>query len=231
LDLDRTDQLTPQLTQQIQAGARALLLADTPEAIPNRSSDPLVIEPLFPYARLVPRQHTVWEGNWASTLAWLRSPSFSDTAIVLDEATNRPYNSPPLPGNPRKTEAWALMQAAQRLKAARDSGDSEAIRDAVRLNWRLWTIFQADLLDPQRVVPADIRGNVLSLANFVDKHSVDVIGRPAAEKVDILITINRELAAGLFTEVATEAAAITAVERGMVRPGGDRPATGLRIST
>ena len=109
------------------------------------------------------------------------------------------YAAPPPPGNPRGTEAWALTQAALRMKAAREANDREEMLAAVRINWRLWTIIQAELLDPQCPVPMDIRTNVLSLAQFVDKHSVGVIGRPAAAQLDVLISINRELAGGLFT--------------------------------
>lgn len=107
------------------------------------------------------------------------------------------YTSTPQPGNPRATEAWALTQAALRLKDAREAADRQAMLAAVRLNWRLWTIFQAELLDPDCMLPEGLRGNVLSLANFVDKHSVEVVARPQPEKLDILISINRELAGGL----------------------------------
>jgi len=92
-----------------------------------------------------------------------------------------------------------LTQAALRMKAAREANDREQMLAAVRVNWRLWTIIQAELLDPQCPVPMDIRTNVLSLAQFVDKHSVEVVGKPAAGQLDILIAINRELAGGLFT--------------------------------
>jgi flagellar protein FlaF len=85
------------------------------------------------------------------------------------------------------------------MKAARDANDRGEMLSAVRTNWRLWTIIQAELLDPQCVVPMDVRTNVLSLAQFVDKHSVEIIGEPLATRLDVLISINRELAGGLFT--------------------------------
>jgi flagellar protein FlaF len=71
--------------------------------------------------------------------------------------------------------------------------------EAVRVNWRLWTILQAELLDPQCQLPDELRSNVLSLAQFIDKHTVDIIAEPKPEKLDVLIAINRELAGGLFT--------------------------------
>lgn len=110
------------------------------------------------------------------------------------------YQSVPAAGNPRQTEAWALTEAARRMKdAQREPFDAEALLTAVRLNWRLWTIFQAELTSPECTVPLDIRHNVLSLCNFVDKRSVAIIADPTPDKANILISINRELAGGLFT--------------------------------
>ena len=85
------------------------------------------------------------------------------------------------------------------MKTARDANDREEMLSAVRTNWRLWTIIQAELLDPQCTTPMDIRINVLSLAHFVDKHSVEILGKPSPKQLDVLISINRELAGGLFT--------------------------------
>jgi len=55
-------------------------------------------------------------------------------------------------------------------------------------------------------VPADIRQNVLSLANFIDKHTVGFIGAPEAKKLNVLISINRELAGGLYAAAPAPAA-------------------------
>ena len=86
-----------------------------------------------------------------------------------------------------------------RLKAAKESGDIDDVLAAVRINWQLWTILQAEMLDPNCPLPADVRGNGVSLANFIDKHSMELIANPVKSKLDVLININRELAAGLRT--------------------------------
>ena len=78
------DQLTPTLSQHIQSGCHLLLLAENTDAIPAKSQDPLVIEPYFPYARIVQRQHTAWEGNWASTVAWTALSGLGDAPLLLD---------------------------------------------------------------------------------------------------------------------------------------------------
>jgi flagellar protein FlaF len=112
------------------------------------------------------------------------------------------YNRVPEPGSPRNTEAWALTQAALRMKTAQESKNVDEMVVAIRLNWRLWTIFQADLLEPDCPVPEEIRVNVLTLANFVDRHTVNFLGAPQPEMLNSLININRQLAAGLYAEPA-----------------------------
>ena len=116
------------------------------------------------------------------------------------------YETKPAEGNPTQSEAWALTQAALKLRDALNSGNVDEMKAAVRLNWRLWTIFQADLLSPNSQVPLDIRQNILSLANFIDKHSIDFMGDPNPANVDVLININREISGGLH-EGAKNAAA------------------------
>jgi flagellar protein FlaF len=105
--------------------------------------------------------------------------------------------------DPRQVESWALMETALRMKAAQKEPMDEAVLlQAVRTNWRLWTIFQASLLDPESLVPIDIRNNVLSLSNFIDSHTADIIADPKPAKLDVLIRINREIAGGLMTAPA-----------------------------
>lgn len=86
------------------------------------------------------------------------------------------------------------------MSQAQETAEKQAMIDAVRLNWRLWTIFQAELFDPDSTVQADIRTNILSLAQYIDKHTVDFLAKPAPDKLDTLININRELALGLYEQ-------------------------------
>ena len=62
---------------------------------------------------------------------------------------SKSYSTAPQPGNPRATEAWALSQSALRMKAGQVSADRGEILAAARLNWRLWTILQSALLEPE----------------------------------------------------------------------------------
>ncbi len=122
------------------------------------------------------------------------------------------------------------MQAALRLKSAQDGADREEMRSAARLNWKLWTIIQAELLDPECAVPADIRGNVLSLARFIDQHTVTFISDPRPESLNVLINIDRQLSAGLYQAPDHGEAGATATMAPGAR-GATAAAATVRIAT
>lgn len=107
-------------------------------------------------------------------------------------------------GSPRETEGRALMEAARRLSLAKDNpGDADALVDTVRLNWRLWTIFQSELSEPNVDMPSDLRNNMLTLCNYVDKRTVEILADPKPQLLDVLISINRNIAAGLLSNSET----------------------------
>ncbi len=100
----------------------------------------------------------------------------------------------------RELEANVLTRVADMLVQARQADESqrgEQIEHAVRHNLRVWTLFQAELLDPEHPLPPEVRQNLLNLTAFIDKRSLELIADPQPEKLDILIAINRNIAAGL----------------------------------
>jgi flagellar biosynthesis activator protein FlaF len=109
----------------------------------------------------------------------------------------RGYAKVPSPGNPAKTEAWALLEAARLMEEAKTKGSDELLA-AVRRNWRLWTIFQASLVSADCTVPAEIRRNLLSLAEIVDRQSAKLLADPNPAHVTGLVTLNRQIGEGLL---------------------------------
>lgn len=119
----------------------------------------------------------------------------------------------PRPGNPASSEAWALLEAARRIAGVVQFGNFESaedrkkIRDALRLNLRVWTIIQAEQTtqeadgEPQL---QDIRRNILTLCKFIDQHSLDAMIEPTPERLAVLININRNIAAGLLGSVSDD---------------------------
>ena len=115
------------------------------------------------------------------------------------------FNARPQLGNPTFTEAWALVESAKRMAAPLETAsldepkNRDELRNSLRLNWRLWTIFQAELtIGENSNMPTQMRENFLNLCNFVDKQTVDAISQPTAEKVAALIDINCNIATGLL---------------------------------
>ena len=99
----------------------------------------------------------------------------------------------------QNVEAWALLELARRLDGLKKTpDDKKEIMRIVRMNWQVWTVFQSALLDPDNPLPPEIRSNLLNLANFIDKRSIDLLARPNIDQIDILIHINRNIGSGLM---------------------------------
>jgi len=101
--------------------------------------------------------------------------------------------------NQRSLEADLLLKAASRLQAIHDSWDTRhtELGAALHYNRKLWTIFLSEMTSGSNPLPAEIRQNVANLGLFVIKHTMSVLTNPQPRQLNSLISINRELAAGL----------------------------------
>jgi flagellar protein FlaF len=108
------------------------------------------------------------------------------------------YVSQPAAADPRSTEAWALGEASRRLVVASKTDDKgKSLREALILNQRLWTIFQAAITEPDCPLPQDIRDNVLALSIMVDRHILHRLSDLDGSKLQPILDINRCIAEGL----------------------------------
>ena len=106
--------------------------------------------------------------------------------------------------SPREVEAMAFTKAALMLEDAKKvTQNINEYSKALRFNHLLWTIIQADLTDPENQLPPEIKANVMSLSIFVDKQTTKALRSSNATDLDVLININRNLAAGLRTAPGT----------------------------
>ena len=131
------------------------------------------------------------------------------------------YARTPAPGDPARSEAWALLEAARLMHGAKAKGPGERLA-ALRKNWRLWTIFQAELIDADCKLPPALRGNLLGLANFIDHHTARLLGNPDPKQIDVLVNINRQISEGLLEGQRAAAAKATAA------PTANQPPAALR---
>ncbi|BBO73731.1 flagellar protein FlaF [Desulfosarcina widdelii] len=101
----------------------------------------------------------------------------------------------------RETEARVLTEAASKLRSCQKNWDSndrkELLDDALNYNQRIWTIFQAELGKQDNPLPDNIKLDLLRLSSFIDKRIFEVLAYPDPEKLNIIIKINENIAAGL----------------------------------
>ena len=101
--------------------------------------------------------------------------------------------------SPRVLEANLLSRAASQLQRIRDDWEAnrKELSAALTFNRKLWTVFLTSVTSEESKLPRELRENVGNLGLFVMKQTVSLQSRPEAQKLDVLININRELAAGL----------------------------------
>lgn len=101
----------------------------------------------------------------------------------------------------RDLEASVIDLATQKLLAAQqimmESNNPSALDEALRFNQKVWTFFQAEMLDAENPMPIEIKQNILTLISFIDKHTFMIMADPSPDKLDALININRNIASGL----------------------------------
>jgi flagellar protein FlaF len=102
-------------------------------------------------------------------------------------------------GNPRDLEANLLSRSAADLQRIRENWDEsrDQLRHALTFNRRLWNVFLNSATSNDNPLPQALKQNVANLGIFVMKHTIKTEAKPEAQKLDVLIRINRELAAGL----------------------------------
>jgi flagellar protein FlaF len=100
----------------------------------------------------------------------------------------------------RETEARVLTQAAIKLQMCQknwQAGQQGELDAALEYNQKIWSIFQSELIKEDHPLPKEIRRDILKLAAFIDKRIFETMSFPSPEKLDIIIKINKNIAAGL----------------------------------
>ena len=102
--------------------------------------------------------------------------------------------------SPRELEATLLLQAAARLQSVHDTWgqDRSKLDDALLYNRKLWSVFLSEMTDANNPMPKNVRQNVANIGLFVMNHTVTAMTDRRPDHLGSLISINRELAAGLL---------------------------------
>ena len=99
----------------------------------------------------------------------------------------------------RERESALLMKAAAGLQKIKDEWpDSyDNLKQALTYNRKLWTIFMAAVTKDDSPLPADVRQNIANLGIFILNQTREILLQPQPQKLDVLVRLNRQLAAGL----------------------------------
>lgn len=103
----------------------------------------------------------------------------------------------------RELEASVLTRAGLMLKSVQENWQApdheQKLLEAIKFNQKVWSFFQAELSDPENPMPKNLREDILNLSLFIDKRLFEVLANPDKDKLQIVIDIDFNIAAGLRT--------------------------------
>lgn len=118
--------------------------------------------------------------------------------------TNVQKNTP----DQRELEGHVLLKSAKFIQDIKNDWENitpDILEETLRYNRQIWVMFYDNAIkDPDGDRPNDLRSNIVNLANFIFKREIEIIATPTKEKLNVLININREIAAGLMTKPKEE---------------------------
>ena len=101
-------------------------------------------------------------------------------------------------------ESRAFIFTASTLNRIKEhwEQEKESLPDALEKNKLLWTVIASAMKEDDCPQPPEVRNSILQLAAFVFKRTIDLLGEPRPEGLDVLININMNIARGLSGSAA-----------------------------
>lgn len=132
----------------------------------------------------------------------------------------------------RELEAHVLLKSAKYLNDLQNDWDSvtpDILEETLKYNRQIWMMFYDTALEnPEENRPNDLRSNIINLANFIFKREIEIMSEPKKEKLNILISINRDIAAGLMAKAGNDG---DAVQQPNEKPPEDTSTSGGQTDT
>lgn len=105
----------------------------------------------------------------------------------------------------RELEVQVLLKSAKMIKDLQDNWDNtdpNTIEETLKYNRQIWLMFYENATEnpDNQQQNEEFTSNIINLANFIFKRQVEVMAENAPHKLDAIININREIAAGLMTQ-------------------------------
>ena len=99
----------------------------------------------------------------------------------------------------KEMEIRAFINMASNINKIKEHWEEEQknLPDVLEKNRLLWTVIASSMQEKDCPQPIEIKKNILQLAAFVFKRTLDLINQPRPEGLDVLININMNIARGL----------------------------------
>lgn len=104
----------------------------------------------------------------------------------------------------RELEGRVLLKAASMLRDLQekwDEVDTDLLESTLKYNRQIWMMFYDTAIEnAEGDRPDDLRSNIINLANFIFKRETEILADRDRnpQKLDVLMNINKEIAAGLM---------------------------------
>ncbi len=102
----------------------------------------------------------------------------------------------------RELEGRVLLKSNRNMQKLIDNWDNiskDMLEEALTYNRQIWLLFYDTAIENKGEGHTnELRSNIVNLANFIFKREIEIMTDPKKEKLDVLININREIAAGLM---------------------------------
>ena len=95
-------------------------------------------------------------------------------------------------------ECRAFICSASAMNRIKEHWEEEKknLPDILEKNRLLWTVIASAMKEEDCPQPQSIRNNILQLSMFVFKRTLELLGEPRPEGLDVLININLNIARG-----------------------------------
>ena len=99
----------------------------------------------------------------------------------------------------KELEIHAFINMASALNKVKENWEAEKqnLPDVLEKNRLLWTVIASAMQEPDCPQPVEVRKNILQLATFVFNRTLDLLGKPYPEGINVLVNINMNIARGL----------------------------------
>lgn len=96
-------------------------------------------------------------------------------------------------------ECRAFICSASAMNRIKEHWEEEKknLPDVLEKNRLLWTVIASAMKEDDCPQPQSVRNNILQLSMFVFKRTLELLGEPRPEGLDVLININLNIARGL----------------------------------